>query len=167
MAIEGMRLIAKYLPRAYQNGADVEARAFMLAAASMGAAAFQKGLGAVHALAHPIGAVFDTHHGLTNAVLLPYVMVHNRAAIAERMTAIGRVLGLAHASFDGVLAWVLEIRRMLGIPRTLQKLNVTDARADEIGRMAAQDPSAAGNPAPVDAAALATIFRNAVAGRVE
>lgn len=166
MALEGMRLIAKYLPRAYANGNDVEARAFMLAAASMGAAAFQKGLGAVHALAHPIGAVYDTHHGLTNAVLLPYVMAHNRTAIAERMIVIARLLGLADASFDGVLAWVLALRRQLGIPETLQRLNVPADRADEIGRMAAGDPSAATNPLPLDAAALAAIFRNAVSGRL-
>jgi alcohol dehydrogenase class IV len=167
MALEGIRLIAKYLPRAYENGNDIEARAFMLAAASMGAAAFQKGLGAVHALAHPIGAVYDTHHGLTNAVLLPYVMTHNRSAIAERMTAIGRVLGLAHPSFDGVLTWVIEFRRILGIPRNLQKLNVPADRAEDIGRMAALDPSAGGNPLPVDAVSLTAIFRNAVAGQIE
>ena len=167
MALEGMRLIGKYLPRAYKDGNDIEARAHMLAAASMGAAAFQKGLGAVHALAHPIGALYGTHHGLTNAVLLPYAMVHNRTAIAERMTVVGHVLGLAHASFDGVLAWVLEIRRILGIPRSLQKLNVPADRAEEIGRMAERDPSAASNPLPVDATQLETIFRNAVAGKIE
>ena len=135
--------------------------------ASMGAAAFQKGLGAVHALAHPIGAVYDTHHGLTNAVLLPYVMVHNRSAIAGRMIALGHLSGLAHPSFDGMLAWVLHMRRELGIPKSLQALNVPADRADEIGRMAERDPSAASNPAPVDAAQLAAIFRNAVAGRIE
>jgi alcohol dehydrogenase class IV len=167
MALEGMRLIAKYLPRAYQNGGDIEARAFMLAAASMGAAAFQKGLGAVHALAHPIGALYDTHHGLTNAVLLPYVMTYNRTAIAERMIAVGHALGLAHASFDGVLTWVIEIRRLLGIPRTLRKLNVPPDRADEIGLMAQRDPSAGGNPLPVDAAALTTIFLKAVDGHID
>jgi alcohol dehydrogenase class IV len=167
MALEGLRLIAKYLPRAYRDGNDIEARAHMLAAASMGAAAFQKGLGAVHALAHPIGALYDTHHGLTNAVLLPYVMVHNRAAIVEHMVVVGRVLGLVHPSFDGVLTWVLEFRRILGIPRSLQKLNVPADRAEEIGRMAERDPSAAGNPAPVDAVALTEIFRNAVAGHIE
>jgi alcohol dehydrogenase class IV len=167
MALEGMRLVAKYLPRAYADGKDIEARAFMLAAASMGAAAFQKGLGAVHALAHPIGAVYDTHHGLTNAVLLPYVVAHNRSAIAERMTAVGRVLGLTHPSFDGVLNWIIEFRRLLDIPRNLQKLNVPADRADDIGRMAALDPSAGGNPLPVDAESLTAIFRNAVAGRIE
>lgn len=166
MALEGMRLVAEYLPRAYANGNDVEARAFMLAAASMGAAAFQKGLGAVHALAHPIGAVYDTHHGLTNAVLLPYVIRHNRAAIENRMVVVARVLGLNDTSADGVLEWVLAFRRQLGIPDRLERLNVSADRADEIGRMAERDPSAAGNPVPVNAAALATIFRNAVAGRL-
>lgn len=166
MALEGMRLIATYLPRAYENGNDVEARAFMLAAASLGAAAFQKGLGAVHALAHPIGAVYDTHHGLTNAVLLPYVMVYNRAAIAERIVVLGRLLGLAQPSFDGVLAWVLDLRHRLGIPETLSDLNVPADRAEEIGAMAERDPSAGSNPLPVNAADLATVFRNAVAGRL-
>jgi alcohol dehydrogenase class IV len=167
MALEGMRLIAKYLPRAYRDGNDVEARAFMLAAASMGAAAFQKGLGAVHALAHPIGAVYDTHHGLTNAVLLPYVMTHNRAAIAERMTVVGRVLGLADATYNGVHAWVMEFRRALGIPPSLGELKVPADRADDIGRMAERDPSLGGNPVPLNASQLSIIFRNAVAGRIE
>ncbi len=166
MALEGMRLIATYLPRAYRDGADVEARAFMLAAASMGAAAFQKGLGAVHALAHPIGALYDTHHGLTNAVLLPYVMAHNRSAIADRLAIIAHVLNLADASFDAMLAWVVAFRRTLGIPGSLREMNVSDDRAEEIGRMAAQDPSGATNPLPLDAAILTSIFRNAVAGRL-
>lgn len=167
MALEGLRLIAKYLPRAFANGNDVEARAYMLAAASMGAAAFQKGLGAVHALAHPIGAVYDTHHGLTNAVLLPYVVAHNRAAITERVGIIGRVLGLEDTSFDAVLDWIVRFRIDLGIPNTLAQLKVPVDRADEIGRMAERDPSAGGNPIKVDAAALAGIFRNAVSGRLD
>lgn len=164
IALEGMRLIAQFLPRAYRDGTDIEARAVMLAAASMGAAAFQKGLGAVHALAHPIGAVYDTHHGLTNAVLLPYVLVHNRPAIAERLRVLGRLLDLARPDFDGVLDWVLAFRRALGIPHTLKEIGVDGARAAEIGAMAERDPSAGGNPLPVDAAALATVFRNAVDG---
>ncbi|MBI3896909.1 MAG: iron-containing alcohol dehydrogenase [Gammaproteobacteria bacterium] len=167
IAVEGMRLIATYLPRAYRKGDDMEARAYMLAAASMGAAAFQKGLGAVHALAHSVGALYDTHHGLTNAVLLPYVMLHNRSAISAHMTILGRVLGLADASFNGMLTWVLEFRRTLGIPATLAVLKVPLERAEEIGRMAERDPSVAGNPIAVDAVALARIFSKAVAGKLE
>jgi len=166
IALEGMRLISVHLPRALRNGTDIEARAHMLAAASMGAAAFQKGLGAVHSLAHPLGALYDVHHGLTNAVLLPYVMVHNRPAIAERMGVLGRLLGLDDPSFDGVLDWILRFRRDLGIPHSLADIGIPGDRAEEIGRLAEHDPSTGGNPVPVDAAALTSIFRAALSGRV-
>lgn len=164
IALEGMRLIKQYLPRAYRDGKDIEARSRMLAAASMGAVAFQKGLGGVHALAHPIGAVYDTHHGLTNAVLLPYLMRHNRSAIAERMKLLAQVLDLPQQTFDAVFDWVLAFRKDLGIPNSLADIKVSADRAAEIGRMAEQDPSAGGNPMPVTAAALEAVFRKAVAG---
>ncbi|PJI40965.1 iron-containing alcohol dehydrogenase [Ferrovibrio sp.] len=164
IALEGMRLIKQYLPRAYRDGTDIEARSRMLAAASMGAVAFQKGLGGVHALAHPIGAVYDTHHGLTNAVLLPYLMRHNRAAIAERMRLLAQVLDLPQQTFEAVFDWVLAFRKELGIPNSLADIRVPVDRAAEIGRMAEQDPSAGGNPIPVNAAALEAVFRKAVAG---
>jgi len=166
IALEGMRLVKEYLPRAFKDGKDIEARGQMLAAASMGAAAFQKGLGGVHALAHPIGAVYDTHHGLTNAVLLPYVMVHNKAAIADRMNLLARVLDLPGPGFDAVLKWTLEFRDALKIPHTLKEIGVDDARAAEIGAMAEKDPSAGGNPCPVTAKDLEAVFRAAVAGRI-
>ncbi|MEN3952584.1 iron-containing alcohol dehydrogenase [Iodidimonas sp. SYSU 1G8] len=164
IALEGMRLIRDYLPRAYRDGGDMEARSRMLAAASMGAAAFQKGLGAVHAVSHPVGALYDTHHGLTNAIVLPYVMVHNRAAIDDRMRHLGRVLDLAAPGFDGVLEAVLDMRAALGIPHGLDAIGVDDERAAEIGRFAEADPSAGGNPVAVKAPALERIFRAAVAG---
>ncbi|MCZ8309347.1 MAG: iron-containing alcohol dehydrogenase [Magnetospirillum sp.] len=171
IALEGMRLVKDWLPRAFANGADIEARAQMQAAASMGAVAFQKGLGGVHALAHPIGAVFDTHHGLTNAVLLPYVMQRNRAAITGRMGRLARTLDLAASAkqagdFDAVLAWVLEFRAKLAIPPALAALGLDAARADEIGAMAAVDPSADGNPCPLDATDYAEIYRAAIAGKI-
>jgi alcohol dehydrogenase class IV len=166
LALEGMRIIGQYLPRACANGHDLEARAQMLAAASMGAAAFQKGLGAVHAIAHPVGSWFDTHHGLTNAVILPYVMTFNRPAIERKAEVIGRVLDLPAPGFDAVLAWVLELRRELGIPHSLAELGVSIDRAPLIGREAAIDPSAGGNPVPVDAPTLERIFRAAVAGEL-
>ncbi|MBN9498172.1 MAG: iron-containing alcohol dehydrogenase [Alphaproteobacteria bacterium] len=166
IALEGMRLVKEYLPRAFKDGKDIEARGQMLAAASMGAAAFQKGLGGVHALAHPIGAVYDTHHGLTNAVLLPYVMVHNKAAIADRMNLLARVLDLPGGGFDAVLKWTLDFRAALKIPHTLKEIGVDDARAAEIGTMAEKDPSAGGNPCPVTAKDLEAVFRAAVAGKI-
>jgi len=164
IALEGMRLVAQYLPRACDNGADLDARAQMLAAASMGATAFQKGLGGVHAIAHPVGSFFHTHHGLTNAVLLPYVMCHNRRVIEAKCAHIARVLDLEPASFDGLLEWVLDLRKRLDIPHTLAQIGVDDRNAAEIGREAALDPSAGGNPIAVDAAALESIFRASLTG---
>lgn len=164
VALEGMRLIKTYLPRACKNGGDMEARSRMLAAASMGATAFQKGLGGIHAIAHPVGSFFNTHHGLTNAVITPYVIVHNRDAIAERMRVVARVLDLPKAGVDGVLDWVLAFRKELNIPHTLAEIKVTLENPEQIGHEASIDPSAGGNPIPVDAATLARIFRSAVKG---
>ena len=164
IALEGMRLIQTYLPRACEHGTDLEARSRMLAAASMGATAFQKGLGAVHAIAHPVGAHFNTHHGLTNAVLLPYVITYNRPAIEGRVAVITRVLDLKGEPFGALFEWVLTFRRRLKIPQTLADIGVPAASADTIGREAALDPSASGNPQPADAAAYARIFRAAVKG---
>jgi alcohol dehydrogenase class IV len=164
VALEGMRLIQQYLPRAYDDGRDLEARSRMLAAASMGATAFQKGLGAVHALAHPVGSFYNTHHGLTNAVILPYVMRHNREAIAERMQTVARMLDLPQPGFDGVFDWVLAFRKRLGIPHTLADLGVKLDRPGVIGREAAIDPSASGNPLPTDAGTYERLFRSIVKG---
>jgi alcohol dehydrogenase class IV len=164
IALEGMRLIQTYLPRAFDDGKDIEARSRMLAAASMGATAFQKGLGAVHAIAHPVGAYFNTHHGLTNAVLLPYVIVHNRPAIESHLPVIARALNLSGEPFAAVHDWVLAFRRRLDIPHSLAEIGVPHNTADLIGHEASLDPSAAGNPLPTDAATYARIFRSAVKG---
>jgi len=166
IAMEGMRLVAEYLPRAYKNGNDIEARANMLATASMGAAAFQKGLGGVHALAHPLGAVYDKHHGLLNAVLLPYVMVRNREAIEEKMDILSRVLNLPGKGFESVLTWTLDFRKQLGIQPTLADIGVPSDRIADIGAMALTDPSAGGNPIPLTAAEYAEIFRRALKGEL-
>ncbi|HTP38782.1 MAG TPA: iron-containing alcohol dehydrogenase [Steroidobacteraceae bacterium] len=164
LALEGMRLIRHHLPIAYADGQNLEARSRMLAAASMGAAAFQKGLGGVHAIAHPVGSFYDTHHGLTNAVLLPYVMQHNRDLIADRMRPVAQLLELPGNGYQAVFDWTLALRRQLGIPHTLAELKVPLDDAAAIGREAAIDPSAATNPIALDAATLARIFRSAVKG---
>jgi len=164
IALEGMRLIQTYLPRACENGTDIEARSRMLAAASMGATAFQKGLGGVHAIAHPVGAYYNTHHGLTNAVLLPYVMAHNRPAIEAPLAVIARVLDLPGAPYAAVFEWVLGFRKRLAIPHSLAEIGVPPDDADTIGREAELDPSAAGNPLPTDARGYARLFRAAVRG---
>ena len=166
IALEGMRLIKEFLPRACANGHDIEARAQMLAAASMGATAFQKGLGGVHAIAHPVGSWFNTHHGLTNAVILPYVMTHNRGAIAAKTDIVSRTLDLPTRGFDGFLAWVLALRRELDIPHSLAEIGVTTHNAATIGTEASIDPSASGNPIPLDALTYERIFRAAVGGEL-
>jgi alcohol dehydrogenase class IV len=136
----------------------------MLAAASMGATAFQKGLGGVHAIAHPVGAHFNTHHGLTNAVLLPYVIVHNRRAIEAHLPVIARALNLSGEPFSAVFEWVLAFRQRLNIPHSLAEIGVALSNPDTIGHEAALDPSAGSNPLPTDAADYARIFRSAVKG---
>ena len=167
IALEGMRLIQEYLPRAYDNGHDIEARSRMLAAASMGATAFQKGLGGVHAIAHPVGSYYGTHHGLANAIILPYVMLHNRAAIDERMRIVARVLNLPHSDFVGVHEWVLAFRKRLGIPHSLGEAGVTLSHPGVIGREAELDPSAGSNPIAIDAATYERLFRSVVKGDLE
>jgi hypothetical protein len=148
IALEGMRLVHEYLPRAYENGEDIEARAQMMAAAAMGAVAFQKGLGAVHAISHPVGAIFNTHHGTTNAVVMPAVLRMNRPAIEERIARAAAYLGLS-GGFDGFLAMIEGLNARLGIPPRLRDLGVTPDRIDEMVEMALRDPSAGGNPVPM------------------
>jgi alcohol dehydrogenase class IV len=166
MALEGMRLIAEWLPVATAEGGNLEARAQMLAAAMIGAAAFRKGLGAMHALSHPIGAIYDTHHGLTNAVLMPYVLSFNRPAIGAKMERLARFLGLPAPSFDTVLAWIIELREQLAIPHRLAAIGVDERRSDEVARKAAADGNAPTNPVRIDAAGLRHIFERAVRGEL-
>jgi alcohol dehydrogenase class IV len=164
IALEGIRLIECYLPRAYRHGGDLEARSRMLAAASMGAAAFQKGLGAVHSISHPVGAFYDTHHGLTNGVVLPYVLAFNRPAIEERMALVARILDLAPADFDAVLAWLIDFRAELGVPHTLAELGVEESRVPELAAHAVRDPSTGGNPRPMQAADFERVITAAIRG---
>ncbi|MGB5213143.1 MAG: iron-containing alcohol dehydrogenase [Anderseniella sp.] len=145
MALEGMRLVKEYLPRAYADGTDMEARAQMMAAACMGATAFQKGLGAVHALSHPIGAVYNTHHGTTNAVCIPAVLLFNRPEIEDRIEAAAAYMGIK-GGFDGFLAFVENLNAQLGIPNRLGDMGVDTDRVDELTAMALEDPSVGGNP---------------------
>src|SRR5690606_16192174 len=121
IAVEGIRLVFESLPKAYANGSDIEARANMMSAASMGATAFQKGLGAIHSLSHPIGALYDTHHGMTNAVFMPYVLAFNRDAIEERIARLSAYIGIK-GGFDGFAKAVLKLRKELGVPHALPGL---------------------------------------------
>ena len=166
IAVEGMRRIDLYLQRAYSDGSDLEARMNMLVASSMGATAFQRGLGAMHALAHPLGALYDAHHGTLNAVLMPYVLRANERAIGEPMVRLGRYLNLEQPGTAAVIEWVLGLRERLGIPHRLAELGIDTRQADKVGRMAVADPSSGTNPVAFDADEYRGIFVAAVEGRI-
>ena len=160
IATEGIRLIHRWLRTAVEDGGDLAARAHMLAAASMGATAFQKGLGAMHALAHPIGGLLDSHHGLTIAIVMPYVLERNRAAIEELLEQLGRTLGLGDA--DGVLGWIADLGRACEIPASLDALGMRADHIPVLAPRAASDPSAAGNPIALSEADYAELYRRAL-----
>src|SRR5690606_939505 len=151
IALEGMRLVKEYLPRAVRNGEDIDARLQMLVASSMGATAFQRGLGAIHAVSHSIGALYDSHHGLLNAIVMPYVMQMNRPAIEAETARAARYLGLPNADFNGLLDWVLSLRAELELPHTLAEIGIDDARADLVGEMSVKDVTARTNARQLDA----------------
>lgn len=163
IALEGMRLVKENLVTAVKEPLNTDARMNMLTAASMGAIAFQKALGAIHSLSHPIGARFHAHHGLTNAVLMPYVLAYNRPIIEDKMARAARVLSLA-PTFDAFLAWILELRVSIGIPHTLGDLNVTDAALEELAAEAVADPNTPDNPRPATQANMLQILKAAMAG---
>lgn len=165
IAVEGMRLVRDWLPVAVRDGANLEARSWMMAASTMGATAFQKGLGAVHSLAHPIGARHGTHHGLLNGVLMPYVLAHNAPAIGARMDALAYALALPEPGLAGVIAWIETLRRQTGIPATLAELGLDGSDADVVAAAALADPSTPGNPLPLDQPALRRLYLAAVHGK--
>ena len=164
IALEGMRLIKEWLPVAVKDGGNIAARAYMLAAASMGATAFQKGLGAIHSLSHPVGAIYNSHHGETNAVVMPYVLVFNRPAIEERLTRLARYLALPNPGFQAIMDWILALRKEIGIPHTLAELGVKETDLDMLTPMAVADPSTGGNPRPAGAAEMREMFVKAIRG---
>jgi len=163
IAVEGSRLVLEWLPAAVEGGSNIEARAHMMVASQAGATAFQRGLGGMHALAHSLGAVYNAHHGLLNAVLMPYVLKANASAIAEDAAYMANALGLGN-TLDDLIHWILELRKEIGIPHTLTGMDLNDSEADRIGAMAVDDPSAGGNPIQFTANQYAYIFRCAVIG---
>lgn len=164
IAVEGMRLVKQWLPEAVADGANIEARMQMLVASTMGATAFQRGLGAMHALAHPLGALYDAHHGTLNAILMPYVLKANREVIQEPMQRLARYLDLPGSGFDAVLQWVLDLRRQISIPEHLAQIGIGSERLDDIGEMAVADPSAATNPIAFSAAEYSRILSDSIEG---
>ena len=165
--MEGVRLVFENLPKAYADGKDITARANMMAAAAMGATAFQKGLGAIHSLSHPIGALYDTHHGMTNAVFMPYVLAFNRDAIEDRIARLAAYCGIK-GGFDGFAKAVLKLRKELKVPHALpassRACDMDKKRKALIADMAMVDPTAGGNPVKLTKKGALALLENAMSG---
>ncbi len=168
IALEGMRLINKWLLKAFKNGKDLEARMNMLTAASMGSTAFQKGLGAIHSLSHPVNALNNIHHGLSNAIFMPYVLIFNKKEIEHKIIIVCEYLDLKNKSFDGFLNWVLDLRKELNIPHKLSDvINDKDFDIERLSKMALADPSTAGNPKKLSVEDMKTMYQNSFKGDLQ
>ena len=166
IAVEGMRLVRDWLEPACKDGNNIEARAQMQVASSMGATAFQKGLGAMHSLSHPCGSILGTHHGTTNAVVMPYVLEFNTDAIDDRLTALARYLDLPHPSPESVINWVLGLRDTIGIPHTLSDLGVAEQHVTKFSKMAMIDPSTSTNPITMTQDSFEDLYERSISGSI-
>jgi len=165
IALEGMRLINKWLIEAFKNGSNLEARMNMLTAASMGSTAFQKGLGGIHSLSHPVNALNNVHHGLSNAIFMPYVLTFNKDVIKEKIIKICDYLELKDRTFDGFINWVLKLRKDLGMPHKLSEvIDKKDLQLDRLSKMALKDPSTGGNPKKLTETDMKTMYEHSMSG---
>ena len=164
IALEGMLIVKNNLINAYHDGSNLDARGNMLAASSMGSIAFQKGLGAIHSLSHPVGAIYNTHHGLTNAVFMPYVLKRNKKVIEEKIISLSRYLNLEDQTFEGFMSWLLHLRKELLIPHTLKELIQEDSKFEEMSKMAKEDPSTGGNPLPLEINDFYNLYKDSYSG---
>jgi alcohol dehydrogenase class IV len=162
VSVQGMQMIKQYLPLAVADGSDLDARQQMLVASSLGAAAFQRGLGGVHAIAQTLGALYDHHHGLLNAILLPYVLQANASVLGSQMSDLARFLDLPRPGFSGVMDWLLGLREQIGIPHRLSALGIDDRDAERVGRMAFADGCSHTNPIRHSAQVYSEIFLRAL-----
>ena len=166
IALEGMNLVKHNLIKVFEDGSNLEARGNMLTASSMGSIAFQKGLGAIHSLSHPVGAIYNTHHGLTNAVFMPYVLKKNRNAIEEKIISLSRYLNLDDQTFDGFMNWIIGLREQLSIPHTLKELIKDNSKFTEMSIMAKDDPSTEGNPVQLETSDFLDLYINSYEGKL-
>ena len=167
IALEGMRLIKKWLLEAVNNGSNIEARMNMLTAASMGSTAFQKGLGGIHSLSHPVNAVNNIHHGLSNAIFMPYVLSFNRDVIENKIVKVCEYLDLKDKSFDGFLNWILDLRNNLNIPHKLSEvIENNDFDLDKLSKMALNDPSTGGNPKKLTLDDMKIMYQHSMSGEL-
>ena len=162
-----MRLINRWLLEAVNNGSNIEARMNMLTAASMGSTSFQKGLGAIHSLSHPVNALNNIHHGLSNAILMPYVLTYNKDVIKDKIIKICHYLELKDKSFDGFINWVLDLRKKLKIPHKLSEvIDKKDLNIDRLSKMALEDPSTGGNPKKLTVADMKIMYQHSMSGKL-
>ena len=167
IALEGMRLIKDWLIEAVNNGSSIEARMSMLTAASMGSTAFQKGLGAIHSLSHPVNALNNIHHGLSNAIFMPYVLTFNRDVIENKITKVSEYLRINEKSFDGFLDWILDLRKKLNIPHKLSEvIKEEDLELDRLSKMALNDPSTVGNPKKLTENDMKILYQHSMSGEL-
>ena len=165
IALEGMKLINKWLLKAVNNGSNIEARMNMITAASMGSTAFQKGLGAIHSLSHPVNALNNVHHGLSNAIFMPYVLTFNKDVIEDKIIKICDYLEFKDRSFDGFINWILELRKKLNIPHKLSDvIDEKDFDLDRLSKMALNDPSTGGNPKKLTEADMKLMYQHSMSG---
>ena len=163
VALEGMRLVKDNLAKAVKKPKDLDARGNMLVASAMGATAFQRGLGGIHALAHPFGGLYDAHHGLLNGIIMPYVLKANRRKIEKDIERAAAYLGIK-GGFNGFLKWILALRKEIGIPHALKDIGIDTKRLDEVAKMAIKDPSAGGNPIQFTEKQYKALARKCVTG---
>ena len=164
IAIECINIVHKFLIKAFIDGNNIEARSNMLVASSMGSTAFQKGLGAIHSLSHPVGAIYNTHHGLTNAVFMPYVLLKNKNTIQNKIESLSKYLDLPNPTFDSFLEWILELRKKLNIPHTLKELINDDSKFKEMSEMAYNDPSTSTNPLKLNSEDFFKLYKDSFDG---
>ena len=167
IALEGMKLVKEWLLEAVNNGSNVEARMNMLTAASMGSTAFQKGLGAIHSLSHPINALNNVHHGLSNAIFMPYVLTFNKDVIENKIIKVCEYLEIKEKSFDGFLNWILDLRKKLNIPHKLSEvIKEEDLELDRLSIMALNDPSTSGNPKRLTENDMKILYQHSMSGEL-
>ena len=166
ISLEGMRLIKKSLTTAFKDGKNIEARQNLLSASSMGSTAFQKGLGAIHSLSHPVNAQFNVHHGLSNAIFMPYVLTFNRSSIEKKIVSICDYLDL-EKSFDSFLKWIMDLRKDLSIPNKLSDvMDCSNLNLDQLSLMAFEDPSTSGNPKKISKDDLKLMYEHSISGKL-
>ncbi len=167
IALEGMKIIKEWLIKAVDNGSNIEARMNMLSAASMGSTAFQKGLGAIHSLSHPVNALNDIHHGLSNAIFMPYVLSFNKDVIENKIIKVCEYLEIEEKSFNGFLNWILDLRKKLKIPHKLSDvIDEKNFELDRLSNMALNDPSTAGNPKKLTLEDMKILYQHSMSGEL-